>query len=121
MGIDRLEQRNWHIQPMEIRYFATIRDITGESKLQWKEPATTLSKLLCDLCARYDRRFRSWVLDGDDLGAAIIILINGRDARHLNGINTPLQPDDTVSIFPMVAGGQSGLNLSSSGRKQWTN
>lgn len=44
-------------------------------------------------------------MDGDELGKSIIILINGRDCRHQAGIETPLHVDDTISIFPMVAGG----------------
>jgi sulfur-carrier protein len=90
---------------MQIRYFATIRAITKENTLNWDRPETTLGELLHSLCNRYGDRFRQWVLEGDGLGQAIIILVNGRDARHLEGINTPLQPDDIVSIFPLVAGG----------------
>lgn len=90
---------------MQIRYFATIRTITGENALRWDQPEATLGELLRDLCVRYGDRFRSWVLDGNDLGQAIIILVNGCDARHLGGINTPLQPEDTIAIFPLVAGG----------------
>jgi MoaD family protein len=90
---------------MQIRYFATIRSITGENTLRWEQSEATLGELLHNLCARYGNHFRSWVLDGDDLGQAIIILVNGCDARHLAGINTPLQPDDIIAIFPLVAGG----------------
>ena len=90
---------------MQIRYFATIRTLTGENTLGWNQPEATLGELLHDLCARYGDNFRSWVLDGDNLGQAIIILVNGCDVRHLTGINTPLQPDDTIAIFPLVAGG----------------
>jgi molybdopterin synthase sulfur carrier subunit len=90
---------------MQIRYFATIRDITRENTLNWNQRHATLGELLRALCVRYGDRFRQWVLEGDELGQAIIILVNGCDARHLGGINTPLQPDDTIAIFPLVAGG----------------
>lgn len=90
---------------MQIRYFATIRTLTGENSLRWDQPEATLGELLRNLCARYGDAFQSWVLDGDNLGQAIIILVNGCDVRHLAGINTSLQPDDTIAIFPLVAGG----------------
>lgn len=90
---------------MQIRYFATIRAITGESILRWDKPAAILGELLRDLSRHYGSRFQNWVLEGDGLGSAIIILVNGTDVRHLQGIDTPLQPDDTISIFPLVAGG----------------
>ena len=43
--------------------------------------------------------------DGDKLGAWVILLVNGHDLRHLQGLETPLRPEDVVSIFPPVAGG----------------
>ena len=90
---------------MIVRYFATLRKITGVHAARLNEPVHTLGELLRKLAATYGEQFRNWVLDGDELGKHIIILINGRDARHLGGINTALQPDDTVSIFPAIAGG----------------
>lgn len=90
---------------MQIRYFATIRTITRENTLQWDKPEATLGELLRVLCSRYGDRFRQWVLDGNGLGQAIIVLVNGCDARHLGGLNTPLSPDDVIAIFPLVAGG----------------
>ncbi len=91
---------------MNIRYFATIRDYTHEMQCDWRQPAATLRELLAALSARYGNPFARAVVDEDgDLGPHIIILINGRDARHQGGIDAPLKPDDTVSIFPMVAGG----------------
>jgi molybdopterin converting factor small subunit len=31
--------------------------------------------------------------------------VNGRNVHFTGGLDTPLSPDDQVSIFPMVAGG----------------
>ena len=43
--------------------------------------------------------------DGTELGKEIIILVNGKNVEHLNGINTKLLSTDVISIFPVVAGG----------------
>jgi molybdopterin converting factor small subunit len=32
-------------------------------------------------------------------------MINGREIKFLDGIDTAVKPDDEISIFPMVAGG----------------
>jgi molybdopterin converting factor small subunit len=40
-------------------------------------------------------------LDGDDL----LILLNGRNLRTLDGLETPLRDDDTVVLLPPVVGG----------------
>jgi molybdopterin synthase sulfur carrier subunit len=45
------------------------------------------------------------VYSGAELSDAIIILVNGRNVLYLKGLDTPLEADDEVSIFPMVAGG----------------
>lgn len=91
---------------MKIRYFATIREFTRTKESQRNQPACLLGELLRTLSAQYGRNFEDWVLNGNnDLGPHIIILVNGCDVRHLAGINTLLQPDDVVSIFPAIAGG----------------
>ena len=91
---------------MQIRFFATIRECTGESEIRWDDPTSTLGELLHKLSARYGPTFRRWVLEYDDLGRAILVVINGHDSRHQGGINASLHPDDTIAIFPMIAGGQ---------------
>ena len=62
--------------------------------------------LLVRLCRRYEGfRAKLLTLDGTDVGEETIILVNGRNISHLNGVATPLADSDTVSIFPVVAGG----------------
>ena len=92
---------------MQIRFFATIRECTGVSEIRWDAPAATLGELLHALSARYGPVFRRWVLEQDDLGKAVLVVINGHDSRHQGGIQAPLHPDDTVAIFPAIAGGGS--------------
>ena len=92
---------------MEIKYFAYIRDYTGEKQTSWNTPAADLAELLKQLSLRYGNRFRDAVFDQPqtDLNPLIIIIINGRHVKHLNGIHTKLAMNDTISIFPVVAGG----------------
>lgn len=91
---------------MIIRYFAMLRDITHQGEQIWKQPAETVGDLLCDLCDRYGSEFRRWLVDENgDFGGLSIVLVNGVDTRSLQGMDTPLQPEDTIAIFPPVAGG----------------
>ena len=41
----------------------------------------------------------------EEFGPEIIFLINGRHVTHLGGPAAPLNPDDRVDVFPVVAGG----------------
>jgi MoaD family protein len=91
---------------MQVRFFATIRECTGVSEIRWDEPTATLRELLHALSARYGPAFRRWVLEKDDLGKMVLVVINGHDSRHQGGIDTRLHPDDTIAIFPAIAGGR---------------
>jgi molybdopterin synthase sulfur carrier subunit len=93
---------------MTVKYFATIRSYTGETARRIDGAPSDLRELLTQLAQRYGAPFRRAVFaDGEDgrLHDQIIILVNGRNVRHLQQLDTPLAPDDEVSIFPMVAGG----------------
>ena len=90
---------------MHVLFFAAIRELTGAAEIRWDEPTATLGDLLRELSARYGPAFRRWVLDNDDLGKTVIVVVNGHDSRHEGGINTSLHSDDTIAIFPAIAGG----------------
>ncbi len=95
---------------MELRYFATVRNLTHECERHWDRPAGTLRELIACLSDCYGPDFARAALTRSAAGEAalhphIIFLINGRDARHVGGLDAPLQPDDVVAVFPMVAGG----------------
>ena len=90
---------------MKILYFALLRDITHKKEEDWHKPEATLGDLLQDLVARYGRDFGRWVLKDGDLWNLVIILVNGRDVRQLQNLKTPLEPTDTVVIFPPLGGG----------------
>ena len=90
---------------MKIRYYAMLRDATGVDEMEWKQPEPTIGALVDDLCALYGTKLRRWLYDGDRLAQWVSIMVNGRDYRHLQGLETPLHPDDTVTLFPPIAGG----------------
>lgn len=91
---------------MLVKYFATYRNITRRRTEEVAAPATILA-LLQRLSDTYGAELRSWLLspDGTQKGDNAIIMVNGRHIEHLQGVDTPLKEDDTVSLFPLVAGG----------------
>ncbi|GAP14347.1 MoaD family protein, archaeal [Longilinea arvoryzae] len=92
---------------MKIRCYAYFRDILGSSSFDYDRTANSLGALLDDFSTRYGQPFRKWVYepDGKTFSHMVIILINGKDARDLQGLDTPLSPNDTVVLFPPLAGG----------------
>lgn len=101
---------------MRVRFFAYLRDITrcAEADIPYKETAGALARSLCDL---YGERLKKKIfpdnascnekknLEEEKFGPEIIFLINGRHVSHLGGTAAPLDPDDKVDVFPVVAGG----------------
>ena len=90
---------------MVVRFFASIRTLTREKELVCDQPAPTLGDLLRLLSDRYGPEFRRWVLEGEELGGSVMVVVNGNDARHQAGLATMLAPTDIISILPIMAGG----------------
>lgn len=90
---------------MQIRFFATYRDITHVNSIEAPAPETVCG-LLESLSCRFGQAMRNKLfLPDGTLSWDAIVLVNGRNIVHLNGIDTTLTEGDVVSIFPMVAGG----------------
>ena len=101
---------------MRVRFFAFIRDITGcaEADVPYQETAGALARSLCE---KYGEKLRQKIFPEDDasgkkvkgkaekFGPEIIVLVNGRHVNHLGGPAAPLNPEDRVDFFPVVAGG----------------
>ncbi|MCE5247629.1 MAG: MoaD/ThiS family protein [Candidatus Polarisedimenticolia bacterium] len=90
---------------MKVKFFADIRPLAGCDELEWQEAAPTVGALLAGLARRLGVPFGKRVIPDGALSATIILMVNGRNVHLLQGLETPLAPDDTVVVFPMVAGG----------------
>lgn len=90
---------------MVLRFFTSIRSITGEKEIEWGEPTPTLGDLLAQLSDCYGPEFRRWGFEGDALSESIVVVVNGEDVRHQGGLDMPLRATDVIAILPMMAGG----------------
>ena len=91
---------------MKLKFFATYREITRCNEINLPAPSDVW-ELLGLLGDRYGDPMKKKLFtpDGEGIGQDAIILVNGRNAVDLAGKDTPLSDGDTVSLFPMVAGG----------------
>ncbi len=94
---------------MIIRFFATLRNISGLKETTLPAPRN-VQELLERLSLKYGDRFdrEIWLYrnnEKQDLLPGVIILVNGKHYAHLHGLATPLEETDVVSFFPPVAGG----------------
>lgn len=97
---------------MQALLYATLRQIAGTREVEIPvEGHQTVGEVLHVLVERYPRLSKAiWYPDGS-LAAHVAVLLNGRDVRHLNGVDTPLSDDDCLAVFPPVGGGASGDDL----------
>ncbi len=63
-----------------------------------------LAALITDLETRHTG-LSDRIIDGNALRRFVNVYVNDEDVRFLDGLGTPLQDGDTVTILPAVAGG----------------
>ena len=92
-----------------IKGYLTLKDVMGEqSTLELDIGNLTLFELLNELSDMFGHRFTEMVFDKarEGLNEHVRILLNGRHYSHIpHKLNTRLQPNDEVSLFPPIAGG----------------
>ena len=64
----------------------------------------TVRDVLESLCAE-NAQLQAAIFDGATLRQHVHVMINGRDVELVQGLLTPLAPDDEMAIFPPIAGG----------------
>ena len=92
---------------MEVNFFATLRQITGQKTVVFDlANNATVRDLVDAVVERFPPIRRELLNEEGELWPHVHVFINGRDTPYLqNGMETVLEPNDTVNIFPPVAGG----------------
>ncbi|NSW82890.1 MAG: MoaD family protein [Syntrophothermus sp.] len=89
---------------MKVLFFATLRKVTGCTETEVHGPAD-LEGVLRELGARYGSAFREKVFPDGQLSRDVMVMINGHAVEHLGGSKAVVNEDDTIAIFPRLAGG----------------
>lgn len=92
---------------MEVRIYATLRGIVGSPTIHLEGASEmTVDEMLQKILAKYPDLHSEFYLKNGDLHAAVHVLVNGRDARFINGMDTVVTDKDSIRIFPPVGGGR---------------
>ncbi len=90
-----------------IRLYATLRPRAGnarEVEVPWS-PDDSIGAVIREVI-RLKPGLSGYILDDDGAPLRFVsIFVNGRDIRHLDGLDTRVDDATEVSIFPPVAGG----------------
>jgi molybdopterin synthase sulfur carrier subunit len=91
---------------MRVRIFATLRQLVGAKEVEVDvEGGDTVRNVLEKLTVAYPA-LGERVLDEDgNVQSSIHVLVNGRSINFLDGLNTAIEHDDRLALFPAVGGG----------------
>ena len=88
---------------MRVNLYATYRDLTGAKHLELA--GKTVGEVIARLLEEYPQMEPEIFAAPGELSERVSIFRNGRDVRYLEGLATPVGPDDVLDLFPPVAGG----------------
>jgi molybdopterin synthase sulfur carrier subunit len=88
-----------------VRLYASFRQLAGVRDMDIAVPTEgTVRDVLHDL-VELRPPLAGRVIVQDKVPKFVLVFVNGRDIRHLEGLDTPVQTNDEVTIFPPLAGG----------------
>ena len=87
-----------------LKFFATLRDLIGRKEIRVEADKVEDALIKASKLTNVDL-IKELIDENRNPKKAVIILVNGRNIVHLEGIDTSLNNGDTVSIFPPVGGG----------------
>ncbi len=92
---------------IKINLYATLRSIVGQKTVYLDAAPGATGRELVELLVQQHPALQVELLDeNNEFHRHQKFFINGREAIYLeNGMNTPIQADDKVDIFPPVGGG----------------
>jgi sulfur-carrier protein len=89
-----------------VKLYANLRKLAGTKELSVS--GETLRAALDDL-TRLNASLQAVLLENGELRPHVIVTVNG---QNLISLDTPLASEDTIAIFPPIAGGSLGPSFS---------
>jgi len=88
---------------MRIRVFASYREIVNEKYFNI-EDVVVLRNVFEFMILKFDFG-KKMEVNEFELYNQSIVLINGKNSKFLNGLDSIIEEDDDIAIFPIVCGG----------------
>jgi len=100
---------------VEVRLYATLRPIVGGRLVELPDTeASDVRSLIDALIARFPALAGRLLSEAGEIRPYVAVMIDGRDVRHLGGLDAPVPAGAEVDIFPPVAGG-AGARVAEAG------
>jgi len=92
---------------VKIIFLSVLVDITQIEELTLPvDDGSNIKNMLEQLSSKFGKKFEDLIFKAsENLSKYVIVTINGKDIRTLDGLNTKIQIDDEISFIPAIAGG----------------
>ena len=92
---------------MEVKVYATLRLKIGQPTINIDiEPGATLRTAISLVLAQFPELSPDILDINSELGTHVHVFLGGRNVRLLGGLDTLIQQDQRLDIFPLVGGGR---------------
>ncbi|MFX1477094.1 MAG: MoaD/ThiS family protein [Promethearchaeota archaeon] len=91
----------------KIVFLSLLTDITQVDEVSLNlNDGSIIRNVLEQLTSKFGNKFEEMIYkNSKDLSKYVLITINGKDIRSLNGLDTRIQQNDEISFIPAIAGG----------------
>jgi molybdopterin synthase sulfur carrier subunit len=91
----------------KIVFLSLLTDITQVDEVSLNlDDGSLIRTVLERLTSKFGDKFEEMIYkNSKDLSKYVLITINGKDIRSLNGLDTKIQQNDEISFIPAIAGG----------------
>ena len=92
---------------IKIMFLSILTDITDVEELNLTvEDNSTIRNILNQLASKFGAKFKEMIYKtSSDLSKYVLITVNGKHIRLLEGLETIIQAHDEISFIPAIAGG----------------
>lgn len=91
---------------LTVKLFATLRIQLGVAELKFElDKPIAIIELINLISEKVGTDISVKLIEGDKIKIGTIILIDGKNVIHMNGLDTVIENDSLISVFPPAAGG----------------